>query len=58
MKEEAPPRRFYTKQRQADCGIDPHAKALDVCVLTQPGSTSPHHRGALPHQDNLAGGGK
>jgi hypothetical protein len=48
MKEEAPSRRFYTKQRQADCGIDPHAKTLYVCVLTQPGSSSPHHRCARP----------
>jgi hypothetical protein len=34
--------RFYTQQQQHYCGIDLHAKAMDVCILDQHGTKLVH----------------
>ena len=34
--------RFYTKQHQAYCGIDLHARSMDVCILSQDGEILLH----------------
>jgi transposase len=34
--------RFYTKQHKAYCGIDLHARTMDVCILTQDGEILLH----------------
>ena len=41
--------RFYTKQHPFYCGIDLHARTMDVCILDQAGETLLHrHRPATP----------
>jgi transposase len=35
--------RFYTKQHQAYCGIDLHARSMYVCILNQAGEIMLHH---------------
>jgi hypothetical protein len=41
--------RFYTKQHPFYCGIDLHARSLDVCILTQESASRLHrHRPASP----------
>jgi transposase len=35
--------RFYTKQHQAYCGIDLHARSMYVCILNQGGEIMLHH---------------
>jgi hypothetical protein len=34
--------RFYTNQHKFYCGIDLHARAMDVCMLTRDGEVLPH----------------
>ena len=34
--------RFYTKQHQLYCGIDLHARTMDVCILSQDGEGGLH----------------
>ena len=34
--------RFYTKQHPLYCGIDLHARTMDVCILDQAGATLVH----------------
>jgi hypothetical protein len=42
-------RRFYTKPHPFDCGIDRHARTMDVCILDQAGETLVHrHMPATP----------
>ena len=42
-------RRFYTNQHQFDCGIDLHARSMDVCVVRHEGAIVLHrHMKAAP----------
>jgi transposase len=34
--------RFYTTQHKASCGIDRHARSMDVCILSQDGESLLH----------------
>jgi transposase len=34
--------RFYTKQHQCYCGIDLHARTMDLCILNQDGEIRVH----------------
>jgi transposase len=34
--------RFYTKQHKAYCGIDLHARSMDMCILSQGGESLLH----------------
>jgi predicted NBD/HSP70 family sugar kinase len=36
--------RFYTKQHQAYCGIDLHARRMYVCILSQDGEMLLHRK--------------
>jgi hypothetical protein len=48
-KKEETSRRFYTTQHPYDCGIDRHARTMDVCSLDQAGDTRLHrHMHATP----------
>ena len=56
-------RRFYTKQHKSYCGIDLHARSMDVCVLHQDGDIVMHRnmqaspetflRAVAPYRDDL-----
>src|SRR5262249_52922256 len=35
--------RFYTKQHQASCGIDLHARTMYICLLHHAGEVLVHH---------------
>jgi predicted NBD/HSP70 family sugar kinase len=35
--------RFYAKQHQLYCGIDLHARTMDLCLLNQAGEILVHH---------------
>jgi hypothetical protein len=55
--------RFYTNQHQFYCGIDLHARSMDVCVLRQGGAILLHRtmqaapdpflKAVAPYRDDL-----
>jgi hypothetical protein len=45
--------RFYTKQHQAYCGIDLHARTLYVCIVNHTGEIMVHHNYNAPPETFL-----